>query len=161
MNKDDVFEGVLGADDIVKLMPYRYPMVMIDRVLKLEKDKFAHSIKNVSFNESFFQGHFPGHAIMPGVMILEAIAQTSVILWTYFHQNEKENKVVYFSSLDKVKFRKPVVPGDVLDIYVYFERRVGKIWKFRGEAFVGDDKVAQSVFAAALMDLGAEDKGNG
>ena len=107
----DVFKGVLGIDEIIRLTPYRYPMVMLDRVVEMEKDKFAKAYKNVSFGELFFQGHFPNHAIMPGVLIIEALAQASVILWTYFHQDEKEDKVVYFSSLDKVRLENQLCPA--------------------------------------------------
>ncbi len=153
MSNKDIFEGELQIDEILRLTPYRYPMLMLDRVTYLEKDKFAVAVKNVSFGESYFQGHFPGHAVMPGVLIIEAMAQTSVILWTYFHQDEIDDKVVYFSSLDKVKFRHPVIPGDVLELRVTFLRRVGRIWKFKGEGFVKDQLVAQSIFSAALMDL--------
>ncbi len=155
---NDTFKGVLGVDDIIKLMPYRYPMLMLDRVVELKKDSFARAYKNVSIGEIFFQGHFPNHAIMPGVLIIEAVAQTSVVLWSYFHQDEKEGKVVYFSSLEKAKFRKPVVPGDVLEITVDFQRRVKNIWKFKGQAFVEGQLVAELVFSAALMDISGEDK---
>jgi len=156
MSQSDIFEGVLGADEIMQLIPYRYPMLMIDRVIKMKKDTYAISQKSVSFGEGYFQGHFPGHAIMPGVLIVEAIAQTAVTLWAYFHQDEKEGKVVYFSSLDKTRFRKPVVPGDRLEFHVHFQRRVGRIWKFKGEAFVDEQKVAEALFSAALMDLTAD-----
>ncbi len=149
----DVFDGELLIDDIIRLMPYRYPMLMLDRITRLERNKFAVAVKNVSFGESYFQGHFPGHAVMPGVLIIEAMAQTSVVLWTFFHQDEQEGKVVYFSSLDKVKFRRPVIPGDVLELQVRFQRRIGRIWKFKGEGFVKGQLVAEAVFSAALMDL--------
>ena len=152
----DILDGELQIDEIIRLMPYRYPMLMLDRIIRLEKDRFAIGVKNVSFGEGFFQGHFPGHAVMPGVLIIEAMAQTSVILWTYFHQDEKEDKVVYFSSLDKVKFRQLVIPGDVLELHVTFLRRVGRIWKFKGEGFVKGKLVAQAIFSAALMDLSEE-----
>lgn len=153
MTNETSFKGVLGVDEIVKLIPYRYPMLMIDRVVEMEKDLYAKSYKNVSFGESYFQGHFPGHSIMPGVMIIEAIAQTSVVLWCYFNQDKIKSKVVYFSSLEKAKFRKPVIPGDVLELQVHFKRRIKNIWKFRGEAYVEGKLVAENIFSAALVDL--------
>jgi 3-hydroxyacyl-[acyl-carrier-protein] dehydratase len=154
----DTFKGVLGAEEIMELIPYRYPMMMLDRVVELEKDKFAKAYKNVSAGEVHFQGHFPGHPIMPGVLIIEAIAQASVVMWAYFNQDNKEGKVVYFSSLEMAKFRKPVVPGDVLEVQVHLKRRIKNIWKFRGEAFVEGQLVAEAVFSAALIDLNEKNK---
>lgn len=154
----DIFKGVMGVEEILQLIPYRYPMVMLDRVVELEKDKFAKAYKNISYGEIFFQGHFPGHPIMPGVLIIEAIAQASVVLWTYFRPDEKEGKVVYFSSLEKAKFRRPVVPGDVLEIQVHFQRRVRNIWKFKGLAYVDGKLAAEAIFSAALMDISKEKK---
>ncbi len=150
---ETTFKGKMGVDEIMRLIPYRYPMVMLDRVVELEQDKYAKAYKNISFSEPALQGHFPGHAIMPGVLIIEAIAQASVVLWAYFNQDNKEGKVVYFSSLEKARFRHPVVPGDVLEIEVFFQRRVRHIWKFKGTAKVDGKLAAETVFSAALMDV--------
>lgn len=158
MSNETTFKGSLGVDEIVKITPYRYPMLLIDRVVEMEKDTYAKSYKNVSFGDFYFQGHFPGHAIMPGVFIIEAVAQTSVVLWCYFNQDKTGDKVVYFSSLEKAKFRKPVIPGDTLEIIVNFQRRIKSIWKFKGEAYVEGKLVAEIIFTAALIDLSKNKK---
>ena len=141
--------------DIVRIMemiPHRYPFLMIDRVIDIVPDVSAVSIKNVSINEPFFQGHFPGHPVMPGVLIVEAMAQTSGILVTKTMGAQAEGKMVYFMSIDQARFRKPVTPGDSLLITVKKLQNRGPVWKFNGEARVGETLMAEATFAAMILD---------
>jgi 3-hydroxyacyl-[acyl-carrier-protein] dehydratase len=141
----------LTVEDIMKLIPHRYPMLLIDRVQDIQLDHSAVGVKNVTFNEWFLQGHFPGKPIMPGVLIVEALAQTAGVL-VMKTVNEKEEKLVYFMSIEEAKFRKPVVPGDILHLKVTKEKNRGPVWKFRGEAWVGDAIVAEAVYTAMIAD---------
>src|SRR5580692_735580 len=130
-------DGVIDIAGIMARIPHRYPMLMIDRVIDVVKGESCTGIKNVSANEPCFQGHFPGHPIMPGVLIIEAMAQTSATLVVASMEGlGAENHVVYFMSIESAHFRKPVVPGDQLHIKVKKVRQRGTIWKFRGEAYV-------------------------
>jgi len=143
----------LNYQDIVKLLPHRYPFLMIDRVIKIELGKKIVAIKNVTINEPFFIGHFPDTPIMPGVLIVEAMAQAGGILarLTLSDGSEpEENTAIYFMSIDKVKFRKPVIPGDQLRLEVEPLRIGSRVWKLQGKAFVEDELVAEGIFAAAL-----------
>ncbi len=137
---------VLDIMEIQKMLPHRYPFLLLDRVLDLEPAKRIIALKNVTFNESFFQGHFPGKPIMPGVLIVEALAQAGGVL--VYKSQATEDNVVYFMSIDNVKFRKPVVPGDQLRLEVDLLKNKGKVWKCRGEAKVGDDLVCEAEFMA-------------
>jgi 3-hydroxyacyl-[acyl-carrier-protein] dehydratase len=144
--------------DIARIMhaiPHRYPMLMIDRMVDIVLEQSAVGIKNVSVNESFFQGHFPGHPVMPGVLIVEAMAQTAAVLVVETLGDEAAGKLVYFMTVDNAKFRRPVVPGDQLRIEVVRERRRGNVWKFRGMARVEGASVAEAVFSAMIMDKAA------
>jgi UDP-3-O-[3-hydroxymyristoyl] N-acetylglucosamine deacetylase / 3-hydroxyacyl-[acyl-carrier-protein] dehydratase len=136
---------------ILKILPHRYPFLLIDRVLNLEPDKSVTAIKNVTINEPFFQGHFPGHPIMPGVLILEAMAQAGGILLLNAVQNPQE-KVVYFMSIDNAKFRKPVLPGDQVRFELKMQAFRRNTCKMSGEAFVDDTLVASAEFMAMVMD---------
>jgi 3-hydroxyacyl-[acyl-carrier-protein] dehydratase len=141
--------------DIVRIMemiPHRYPFLMIDRMVKVIPDVSAVSIKNVSINEPFFQGHFPGHPVMPGVLIIEAMAQTSAVLVTQTMGGKAEGKLVYFMSVEQARFRKPVMPGDSLLINVKKRQNRGPVWKFKGEAHVGEILMAEASFTAMIMD---------
>ncbi len=141
--------------DIVRIMdmiPHRYPFLMIDRLTEVIPDVSAVGIKNVSINEPYFQGHFPGHPVMPGVLIIEAMAQTSGVLVIQTMGAESEGKLVYFMSVDKARFRKPVTPGDTLSIKVTKLQNRGPVWKFQGEARVGDTLMAEATFAAMIVD---------
>ena len=144
----------LYYQDIIKLLPHRYPFLMIDKVVEIELGKRVVAIKNVTANEPFFQGHFPEAPIMPGVLIIEAMAQAGGVLarLTLLKGEEKrENQgPVFFMSIDKVKFRKPVVPGDQLRLEVEALRTGSRIWKLQGKAFVDNELVAEGVFAATL-----------
>jgi 3-hydroxyacyl-[acyl-carrier-protein] dehydratase len=132
--------------DIQKMIPHRYPFLLVDRILEVEPGARVSAIKNVTINEAFFQGHFPGKPIMPGVLIVEGMAQAGGVL--VYKSGNTDDNVVYFMSIDHVKFRKPVVPGDQLRFEVTLVKNKGKIWKFRGEARVGDDLVCEADFMA-------------
>ncbi len=130
---------MLDIMEIQKMLPHRYPFLFVDRVLELEPGKSIVGIKNVSMDEPFFQGHFPHRPIMPGVLIVEAMAQAAGVLVS--KTCGTDDNVVYFMSVEKAKFRKPVVPGDQLRLEVEALQSRGKVWKFKGRALV-DDKVA-------------------
>ncbi len=135
---------------IMNLLPHRYPMLLVDRILEVEKQKRIVGIKNVTINEEFFQGHFPGRPVMPGVMIIEAMAQTGGVLIMQEFERIDEY-VIFFMSIDKVKFRRPVVPGDQLrmEVEVIFFRR--KVCRLKGQAFVDGELVAEAEFASILV----------
>jgi 3-hydroxyacyl-[acyl-carrier-protein] dehydratase len=136
---------------IKRMIPHRYPFLMIDRVVNIEVNRFAVGIKNVTVNEPHFQGHFPVLPVMPGVLIIEAMAQTSAVLVVETLDLIDKDLLVYFMSIDSAKFRKVVAPGDTLELHVTVARGRGKIWKFTGEAKVGDTLCAEAEFAAMIM----------
>lgn len=151
---------VVPMVDIARIMhaiPHRYPFLLIDRVVDMRRDHSAVGIKNVSINEGFFQGHFPGHPVMPGVLIIECMAQTAAVLVVETLGPEAAGKVVYFMSIENAKFRRPVVPGDQLRIHVTKERNRGNVWKFSAVARVDGVSVAEATYAAMIMDRVAED----
>jgi beta-hydroxyacyl-ACP dehydratase FabZ len=140
-------------EDIIKILPHRYPFLFVDRIVELEPGKKVVGVKNVTAGEPFFQGHFPGKPIMPGVLIVEGMAQTGGILAGLSIPGfaEQDGKLlIYFMSIDKVKFRKPVVPGDQLVFEVVPLRTGSRVWKIAGKAFVGDDLVAEAELVAAI-----------
>ena len=137
---------------IMHAIPHRYPFLLIDRVVELVPNVSAIGVKNVSVNESFFEGHFPGHPVMPGVLIIESMAQTAAVLVVETLGPEEAGKVVYFMSVEGAKFRRPVVPGDVLRIHVAKERNRGNVWKFNAVARVDGVAVAEATYAAMIMD---------
>ena len=137
---------------IMRAIPHRYPFLLIDRVVELVPNVSAIGVKNVSVNESFFEGHFPGHPVMPGVLIIESMAQTAAVLVVETLGPEEAGKVVYFMSVEGAKFRRPVVPGDVLRIHVAKERNRGNVWKFNAVARVDGVAVAEATYAAMIMD---------
>lgn len=138
--------------DIMKLIPHRYPMLLIDRVIDIVADESCTGIKNVSANEPYFQGHFPEHPIMPGVLIIEAMAQTSATLVVSSMEGvSSKTHIVYFMTIEGARFRNPVFPGDTLHIKVKKERTRGNVWKFRGEAYVGDKLCAEAAYTAMLV----------
>jgi 3-hydroxyacyl-[acyl-carrier-protein] dehydratase len=146
---------VVELVDIQRIMrdiPHRYPFLLLDRVVDMVLDTSAIGVKNVSVNESFFAGHFPNHPVMPGVLIIESMAQTAAVLVVETLGPEAAGKVVYFMSIENAKFRRPVVPGDQLRIHCVKERRRGNVWKFHGIAKVGDVTVAEATYAAMIMD---------
>jgi 3-hydroxyacyl-[acyl-carrier-protein] dehydratase len=140
----------ITAREIQSLLPHRFPFLLVDRVVSLEADKIT-AIKNVSLNEPFFPGHFPGMPIMPGVLIIEAMAQAGGILAARTSDYDPEKQVVMFMAIDKVKFRKPVTPGDQLVMEVVPLRR-GKIWKMQGTARVDGQVVCTAEFLATMAD---------
>jgi 3-hydroxyacyl-[acyl-carrier-protein] dehydratase len=137
---------------IMQMIPHRYPFLMIDRVENIIKDTSAIGIKNVTIGEPHFVGHFPRQPVMPGVLIIEAMAQTSAVLVVETLGGATEGKLVYFMSVEEAKFRKPVVPGDQLELHVTKERNRGNVWKFKGEGRVNGTKVAEACFSAMIMD---------
>jgi 3-hydroxyacyl-[acyl-carrier-protein] dehydratase len=138
---------------IMRAIPHRYPILMIDRMIDVVLHVSAVGIKNVSGNENFFQGHFPGHPVMPGVLIIEAMAQTSAALVVESLGVEvAAGRVVYFMTIESAKFRRPVVPGDQLRVHVTRERRRGNVWKFSGVARVDGVSVAEATYSAMIMD---------
>ncbi len=137
---------------IMEMIPHRYPFLMIDRVVELEVDKHAVGVKNVTINEPFFQGHFPRQPVMPGVLIIEAMAQTAAVLVVETLKGTAAGKLVYFMTIDDARFRKPVFPGDTLRIHVEKLRSRGNVWKFSGEVRVDEAVVSQARFAAMIMD---------
>jgi len=143
--------AILDASGIMKILPHRYPFLMVDEVVDFEQGKWAVARKNVTFNEFFFQGHFPGHPIMPGVLIIEALAQTGgFLLMNSFEDPDKH--VTYFLGLDKLRFRKPVTPGDVLTLRVDMVSFKRGLCKFKGQAFVHDDIVCEGEFMATAVE---------
>jgi 3-hydroxyacyl-[acyl-carrier-protein] dehydratase len=146
-------EGLtIEIERIMQMIPHRYPFLMIDRVVNVVPDATAVGIKNVSINEPFFQGHFPQRPVMPGVLIVEAMAQTSAVLVVHTLGMAAEGKLVYFMTVDNARFRRPVVPGDQLRIHVTKERSRANVWKFSGEAKVNGTLVAEATYAAMIMD---------
>jgi 3-hydroxyacyl-[acyl-carrier-protein] dehydratase len=136
---------------IKRMIPHRYPFLMIDRVVNIAVNRSAVGIKNVTVNEPHFQGHFPVLPVMPGVLVIEAMAQTSAVLVVETLGVIDQDLLVYFMSIDEAKFRNRVVPGDTLELHVTTVRGRGKIWKFRGEARVGETLCAEAVFAAMIV----------
>ncbi|SLN33914.1 3-hydroxyacyl-[acyl-carrier-protein] dehydratase FabZ [Pseudoruegeria aquimaris] len=142
-------------DLIQRIIPHRYPFLLVDKVRDIKDGKSAVGIKNVTFNEPHFQGHFPGAPIMPGVTIVEAMAQTAAVMVGAHLGLADKNMLVYFMSIDGCKFRRKVVPGDVLELHVEVTKERRKIYKFRGEAFVEGELAAEAEFTA-MMDLPQE-----
>lgn len=137
---------------IKELIPHRYPFIMIDKIVNIVEGQSILGIKNVTNNEPFFPGHFPNHPVMPGVLIVEAMAQSAACLVVHTMGEAARGKVVYFMSIEEAKFRKPVVPGDVLRIYCEAQKSRGNVWKFKGIATVDGVKVAESTYSAMIMD---------
>ncbi len=140
----------MHQEDIQNLLPHRYPFLLVDRIIALEPGKRIVGLKNVSINEPFFQGHFPGHPIMPGVLIAEALAQVGGILALIATPEAQGNSSIFLMGLDKVRFRHPVVPGDQMRLEVDTLRSGKTFWKMRGQAFVGDNLVAEGEMVAAV-----------
>lgn len=143
----------LYYEDIIKILPHRFPFLMVDRIIEMEPEKRVVGIKNVTANEPFFRGHFPGNPIMPGVLVIEAMAQVGGVLacLSVHGPMDKERQTpVFFMSMDKVKFRKPVVPGDQLRLEADALRTGSSIWKMAGKAFVGNTLVAEAELVAKI-----------
>lgn len=146
----------LNVTEIQKILPHRYPFLLIDRVDDIKVEESIEAYKNVSISENIFQGHFPGHPIYPGVMIVEGMAQAGGILafksLSEEDQKNADNKVVYFMSIDKCKFRSPVTPGDKLEYKISVIKHRGSIWVFKGEAYVDGKLVTQAELKAMIVD---------
>jgi 3-hydroxyacyl-[acyl-carrier-protein] dehydratase len=145
--------GDLDIDAIQRMIPHRYPFLMIDRVVEVTAETSAVGIKNVTVNEPYFAGHFPGHPIMPGVLIIEAMAQTAAALVVASIGPAAEGKPVYFMTIDQARFRRPVLPGDQLRVKVVKQHKKLSVWKFVGQATVQDQLVAEAIISAKIMGL--------
>jgi len=143
---------IIGIEKILKSLPHRYPFLLVDKVIKLEPEKKIVAVKNVTFNEPHFLGHFPDHPIMPGVLIIEAMAQAGALMVTSAPNFNPEDKLVYFMSIDGAKFRKPVIPGDVLELHVEATQNRGAVWKLSAIGMVDGQKVAEAKLAAMIVD---------
>ena len=146
---------IMDVMEIQEIIPHRYPFLLVDRITEVIKNETLKGYKNVSISENVFQGHFPGHPIYPGVMILEGMAQAGGILAFQSMEMTKEEaaqKVVYFMSIDKAKFRAPVKPGDQLEYRISVIKHKGAIWLLKGEAYVDDKMVAQAELKAMIVD---------
>lgn len=150
---------MISIREIMDLLPHRYPFLLVDRIVALDPGKTITGLKNVTINEPFFIGHFPGHPIMPGVLIVEALAQTGGIL--AIKELGGEKKLAYFAAIDNCRFRKPVLPGDQLLLNVTITARKGPIWKLHGEARVGDALVAEADLMATIREPFVEKPGEG
>ncbi|MFZ5617741.1 MAG: 3-hydroxyacyl-ACP dehydratase FabZ [Pseudomonadota bacterium] len=146
-------KSVLEVDELMQILPHRFPMLMIDRLIDIKPGDSAVGVKNVSYNEQFFQGHFPQKPIMPGVLMIEAMAQAAAAFTSYTENLDAEGKIVLFMGVDKARFRKPVIPGDQLLIKVRTAHRRPPVWRFEGEATVAGKLVAEATFAAMLAQL--------
>ncbi len=142
----------IDRERIMEMIPHRDPFLMIDRVIDIVKNERATGIKDVTADDYYFRGHFPTRPVMPGVLIIEAMAQTAAVLVVHTLGPESEGKLVYFMSVDNARFRRPVLPGASLHIHVTKERNRGNVWKFSGEAKVNEQLAAEAVFAAMILD---------
>ena len=155
MSEENPTPTDIGVFDIAKIMhaiPHRYPFLLVDRVVDMVKNESCTGIKNVTINENFFQGHFPTMPVMPGVLIIECMAQTAAVLVVETLGPDSAGKLVYFMTIDNAKFRKPVVPGDQMRVHINKERQRGNIWKFSAEAKVDGKVVAEATYAAMILD---------
>ena len=158
MNDDGSKPQLATADiaRVMKLLPHRYPFLLVDRMYDMDRDVSAIGIKNVTINEPFFQGHFPGFPVMPGVLIIEGLAQTAGALCVHSLGEDYKPQIVYFMGIDNAKFRKPVLPGDQLHYHVRKIRGRGRAWRFSGEAKVNGAVVAEAEISAMIVDPDAQ-----
>jgi len=140
----------IGILEILAALPHRYPFLLVDRIIQIRGDEFGIGIKNVTFNEPHFVGHFPGNPVMPGVLVLEGMAQTAGTLCIRAMPGQTKPPIVYFLTIDKAKFRKPVVPGDVIEYHMTKTKRRKNMWWFRGEAKVGGEIVTEAELGAMI-----------
>ncbi|MBC8207818.1 MAG: 3-hydroxyacyl-ACP dehydratase FabZ [Desulfobulbaceae bacterium] len=147
---ETVIPELIDIQEILRLLPHRYPFVMIDRVTRFDLDEGVVAIKNVTINEPFFQGHFPSRPIMPGVLILEGMAQAGGVYAFYSVPENIGKKLLYFAGIDKARFRRPVVPGDQIEFRLKLLKRRRDIWKLAGEAFVDNVLVAEAELTASF-----------
>ncbi|HEX7110176.1 MAG TPA: 3-hydroxyacyl-ACP dehydratase FabZ [Aestuariivirga sp.] len=153
MAEETPAKTLMSADiaRIMKLLPHRYPFLLIDKMIDMDGEESGTAIKNVTINEPFFQGHFPGKPVMPGVLLVEAMAQAAGALVLNHLGDEHAGKLVFFMSIDKARFRKPVLPGDVVHFHVNLSNKRVPVWKYWAEAHVDGKKVAEAEIGAMLM----------
>ncbi|GAA0533303.1 3-hydroxyacyl-[acyl-carrier-protein] dehydratase [Rhizomicrobium palustre] len=157
---DEAEKVVLDSEAIMRLIPHRHPMLMVEKLTDIVPHQSATGYKAVSFNEPHFAGHFPGHPVMPGVLIVEALAQTAGAMVMYSIELSSDNRVVYFMTIEKARFRRPVRPGDMLEMKVKALRRRGPVWRFSGEAFVDGALCAEAEFSAMIYEGTADNGGS-
>ncbi len=143
---------LIDIQRIMHAIPHRYPFLLLDRMVDVVLNTSAVGVKNISVNESFFAGHFPNHPVMPGVLIIESMAQTAAVLVVETLGPDAAGRVVYFMSIEGAKFRRPVIPGDQLRIHIVKQRSRGNVWKFHGIARVDGVAVAEATYSAMIMD---------
>ena len=143
---------VFDINRIMEMIPHRYPVLLVDRIVEYVAGESVVGLKNVTINEPHFQGHFPGHPVMPGVLIVEAMAQAGAIIVVETLGKDAEGKVVYFMTIDDVRFRRPVTPGDTLYLHIEKTHARANVWKFKGEAKVDGQVCAQATFSAMITD---------
>src|SRR5215472_15808067 len=144
--------GRAETTDILKLLPHRYPFLLVDRIIDMDGDRSATGIKNVTANEPYFQGHSPGFPVMPGVLLIEGMAQTAGALCVANLNESYEPQLVYFMSIDRARFRKPVLPGDTVHYHMVKRRNRGRVWRFDGQARVNGQLVAEAEISAMIVD---------
>ncbi len=145
-------KNTIDINRIIQMIPHRYPILLVDRILEIEGGESAVALKNVTMNEPHFQGHFPGFPVMPGVLIIEAMAQTAAVVVVEALGKKAEGKVVFFMSIEEAKFRKPVVPGDAMHLHIQKAHSRGNVWKFEGRAMVDGNLHAEATFSAMIVD---------
>ena len=150
MAKIEPGKNTLEVEELMQLLPHRYPMLLVDRLVDIKPGEGAVGVKNVTYGEQFFQGHFPQKPVMPGVLMIEAMAQSAAAYVAYTEELDVEGKIVLFMGVDKARFRRPVVPGDQLRIAVRTTQRRPPVWRFEGVATVDGNKAADAQFAAML-----------
>lgn len=148
----DNTEILADINDIMSMIPHRYPILLVDRLLEFTPGESAVGLKNVTMNEPHFNGHFPGAPVMPGVLIIEAMAQTAALMVVKTLGEEAMGKLVYFMTIEGAKFRKPVTPGDSIHIHINKVQSRGPVWKFKGKAMVDDKVYAEATFSAMIVD---------
>jgi 3-hydroxyacyl-[acyl-carrier-protein] dehydratase len=151
-------ESSIDAKEILDLIPHRYPFLLVDRIEEIVINQSCIGIKNITINEPFFPGHFPGHPIMPGVLIIESMAQTASALVVYGYEGSTNGLSVYLMKVDKAKFRRPVLPGDQLRMEITKEKNKGEVWQFFGKAYVDNNLVAEASITAMVVRLNENSK---
>ena len=150
---NDLVKDSYNIQDIIKILPHRYPFVLIDRIDEVKQGEYVNAIKNVTINEPFFQGHFPGQPVMPGVLIVEAFGQAAAALTAHgIDPEEYANKLVYLMSVDKARFRSPVIPDCELHLEIEAIRSHGRVWKYKGTAKVDGKRMADAEWSATIVD---------